>query len=104
MALINVGEWPVPAAAVATIGVGALVGLINGLLIGFLRLRAFLTTLVMLTLVRAIVEFLLQLYSVQIASSDVESDAWDFIGAGSCSGVPVSFVVLASSPSSRISC
>jgi len=50
-------------------------GMINGLLVGFLRLRAFLTTLVMLTLIRAIVEFLLQLYSVRIASSDVESDA-----------------------------
>ena len=56
------------------IGVGALVGLVNGFLIGFLRLRAFLTTLVMLTLVRAIVELLLQRYSVQIATSDVESD------------------------------
>ena len=69
--------------------------MINGFLIGFLRLRAFLTTLVMLTLVRAIVELLLQRYSVQIASSDVESDAWDFIGAGSVLGAPVSFVVLA---------
>ena len=67
---------------------------INGLLIGFLRLRAFLTTLVMLTLMRAIVEFLLQIYSVRIASSDVESDLWDFVGSGSVLGVPFSFVVL----------
>ena len=74
--------------------VGALVGLINGLLIGYLRLRAFLTTLVMLTLTRAIVDFLLQIYSVRIASSDVESDFWDFVGAGSILGAPVSFVVL----------
>ena len=49
----------------------------------------------MLTLIRAIVEFLLQIYSVRIASSDVESDAWDFVGAGSVLGVPFSFVVLA---------
>ena len=67
---------------------------INGLLIGFLRLRAFLTTLVMLTLIRAIVELLLQRYSVQIASSDVESDVWDFVGAGSVLGAPFSLVVL----------
>ena len=72
----------------------ALVGLINGLLIGYLRLRAFLTTLVMLTLIRAIVEFLLQIYSVQIASSDVSPTLWDFVGAGSVLGVPLSFVVL----------
>jgi ribose transport system permease protein len=95
LALINVAKWPVEAAIAATIGVSAAVGLINGLLIGFLKLRAFLTTLVMLTLVRAIVELLLQRYSVQIASSDVESEAWDFVGAGSVLGAPVSVIVLA---------
>ena len=101
MALINVAKWPVEAAIAATVGVGALVGLINGLLIGFLRLRAFLTTLVMLTLIRAIVEFLLQIYSVRIASSDVESDVWDFVGAGSVFGVPFSSWFSSSSRSSR---
>jgi ribose transport system permease protein len=95
LALINVAKWPVEAAVVATVAVGGMVGLINGFLIGFLRLRAFLTTLVMLTLLRAIVELLLQRYSVQIASSDVESDAWDFVGSGSILGAPFSFVVLA---------
>src|SRR5580658_9798599 len=95
LALINVAKWPVGAAVAATLGVGALVGLVNGFLIGFLRLRAFLTTLVMLTLVRAIVELLLQRYSVQIATSDVESDVWDFVGAGSILGAPFSLVVMA---------
>jgi ribose transport system permease protein len=95
LALINVAKWPVEAAVAATVGLGALVGLINGFLIGFLRLRAFLTTLVMLTLIRAVVEFLLQIYSVRIASSDVESASWDFVGSGSVLGVPFSFVVLA---------
>ena len=95
LALINVAQWPVAAAIGATLGVGALVGLVNGLLIGFLRLRAFLTTLVILTLIRAIVEFLLQIYSVKIASSDVQSDRWDFMGSGSILGIPVSVLVLA---------
>ena len=94
LALISVAKWPTEAAIVATMVLGALVGLVNGLLIGYLRLRAFLTTLVMLTLTRAIVDFLLQIYSVRIASSDVESDLWDFIGAGSVLGVPLSFAVL----------
>ena len=94
LALINVAKWPLAAAIAATVGVGALVGLVNGFLIGFLRLRAFLTTLVMMTLIRAIFELLLQHYSVRIASSDVESDAWDFIGSGSILGAPISFVVL----------
>ena len=71
-----------------------LVGLVNGFLIGFLRLRAFLTTLVTMTLIRAIFELLLEHYSVRIASSDVESDAWDYVGSGSILGAPISFVVL----------
>jgi ribose transport system permease protein len=95
LGLINVGHWPVAAAVPATIAVGAFVGLANGLLVGFLRLRAFLTTLVMLTLIRSIVELLLKIYSVRIASSDVDSDAWDLIGSGSVAGVPVSVLVLA---------
>ena len=94
LALINVAKWPIEAAIAATIGVGALVGLINGFLIGFLRLRAFLTTLVTLTLVRAVVDLLLEVYSVRIATGDVDSSLWDFVGAGSILGVPFSFVLL----------
>ena len=94
LGLIDVARWPIEVAIVATLCVGALLGLVNGLLIGFLRLRAFLTTLVVLTLGRAIVELLLEHYSVQIASSDVELDAWDFVGAGSIFGLPFSLVVL----------
>ncbi len=94
LALINVAKWPWEAAIAATVGVGALVGLVNGLLIGYLRLRAFLTTLVMMTLIRAIFELLLQVFAVRIASSDIQSDAWDFVGSGSVLGLPVSFLVL----------
>ena len=94
LTLINVAKWPFEAAIAATLCVGALVGLINGLLIGFLRLRAFLTTLVMMTFIRAIFELLLRMYSVQIASSDVESDSWDFVGSGSVLGAPISFLAL----------
>ncbi|MGH6939500.1 ABC transporter permease [Hypericibacter sp.] len=94
LALFNLAGWPTPAVIAGAMGVGALVGLINGLLIGYLRLRAFLTTLVMLTLTRAVVTLLLQTYQVQIASSFVESDLWDFIGTGSILGLPFSVVVL----------
>src|SRR5208283_2043621 len=94
LGLINVARWPFEIAIAATLCVGALIGLVNGLLIGYLRLRAFLTTLVVLTLVRATVELLLQHYSVQIASSDVQSDAWDFVGAGSVFGLPISLAIL----------
>ena len=88
LALLNVARWPVAASVVATLGVGALAGLVNGLLIGFLRLRAFLTTLVILTLIRAIVEFLLQIYSVRIASSDVEPPPGISSAREACSARP----------------
>ena len=44
------------------------VGLVNGLLVGYLRLRAFLTTLVTLIIVSAMVDMLLLKYSVAIAA------------------------------------
>src|ERR1700733_11027251 len=46
--LLNLGGWPLWAAIPAVLVVCGLVGLFNGLLIGYLRLRAFLTTLVTL--------------------------------------------------------
>lgn len=94
LALLNVAEWPMPAVVAATLASGAAVGLVNGLLVGFLRLRAFLTTLVTLIIVRAIVNMLLLHYSVLIAAGFADSDAWYFLGEGSVLGVPFSVVVV----------
>jgi ribose transport system permease protein len=90
LALLNVAEWPVAAVVVTTLLCGALVGLINGVLVGYLRLRAFLTTLVTLIIVRAIVDMLLLKYSVAIAAAFVDSDVWYYFGEGSVLGVPFS--------------
>lgn len=95
LALLNVAEWPVPAVIAATLLAGAAVGLVNGLLVGFLRLRAFLTTLVTLIIVRAIVDMLLLKYSVAIAAAFVDSDAWYYLGEGYVAGVPFSVVIAA---------
>jgi ribose transport system permease protein len=92
LALLNVAEWSVPAVIVATLASGAAVGLVNGVLVGFLRLRAFLTTLVTLIVVRAIVDMLLLKYSVQIAAAFVDSDLWYYFGEGYVLGVPFSVV------------
>ena len=53
-----VREWPVGLAVPATLLVGALLGSINGFLIGFLKTRPFLTTLVTLIILRASVNLL----------------------------------------------
>ena len=56
---LNVLEWPVPAVIVATLACGALLGAVNGVLIGYLRLRAFLTTLITLIIYRSAYDLLL---------------------------------------------
>jgi ribose transport system permease protein len=95
LGLLNVAEWPVPAVAAATLASGAAVGLVNGFLVGFLRLRAFLTTLVTLIIVRAIVDMLLLNYSVLIAAVNVDSDTWYLLGEGSILQIPFSVVAAA---------
>ena len=53
---VNVLGWPIPAVFVATIALGAVCGALNGYLVGYLRLRAFLTTLVTLIIFRSVYE------------------------------------------------
>lgn len=93
LAMLNILQLPVGLAFAVTLGVGATVGLVNGLLIGYLRLRAFLTTLVTLIIVRSIVDMLLLKYAVQISAGFVDSDLWDFIGDGRLAQVPFSFAL-----------
>ena len=94
LAVMNILGWPVGAALLCTLAACCLVGLLNGMLVGLLRLRAFLTTLVTLIIVRAVVDMLLLKYAVQISGAFVDSDVWDFIGSGSAFGVPFSAILL----------
>lgn len=93
LTLLNVAGWPVPAVVAATLACGAAVGMVNGALVGFLRLRAFLTTLVTLIIVRAVVDMLLLHYSVRIAAAFVDSNVWTFFGEGFVFGIPFSVIV-----------
>jgi ribose transport system permease protein len=92
---MNVLGWPVWASLICTILATGAVGLINGILVGYLRLRAFLTTLVTLIMVRAVVDILLLKYSVPISGATPDSDLWEYIGDGTMLGLPFSFVVAA---------
>ena len=93
LTLIAVAGWPMWAVVLGTLAAGAAVGLVNGLLVGYLRLRAFLTTLVTLIIVRAIVDMMLLTYSVTIAGTFIESEAWYYPGEGYLLGMPFSVVV-----------
>lgn len=96
LALLGVAGLPVWAVVVLTMACGAAVGLVNGLLVGYLRLRAFLTTLVTLIIVRAVVDMLLLRYAVAIAASFPDSDLWFWFGEGFVAGIPVSVVAAVS--------
>lgn len=95
LALTNVFGLPVGEVFIIVIAACALIGLINGILIGYLGLRAFLTTLVMLICLRALVDTVLLNYSLVISSGFYDSSAWDFLASGSVLGIPASMVAFA---------
>ncbi len=92
LGLFNGLGWPIGLTIACALLSGALVGLLNGILVGYLRLRAFLTTLVTLIIVRAIDDILLLKYSTQVVIPKTQSDIWDFIGGDDVYGVPVPFI------------
>lgn len=94
LATMHILGWPVWAALMATLAACAFVGLLNGFLVGLLRLRAFLTTLVTLIIVRAVVDMLLLRHAVSISAGFPDSLVWDFIAMGSVFGIPFSAIVL----------
>ena len=82
-------------AFLAALSVGALCGAINGLLIGYLRLRAFLTTLVMLVIYRSVYELIYPIVSDNIVLGTSDSSVWKLLSFGSIFGLPISIYVFA---------
>lgn len=74
---------------------GAMLGAVNGFLVGILRARSFLTTMATLIIAFATVRLLLERYGVAIASSGNSDPIWDFIGFGSVLGIPFNILVFA---------
>ncbi|MFA7579647.1 ABC transporter permease [Castellaniella sp.] len=96
--LIHVQEWAALPAMGATLLCGALMGAVNGVLIGYLKLRAFLTTLVTLIVFRAIFNLIQFNWAVEIASTIPDSDLWDELGNDTFLALPIStwiFIVVA---------
>jgi ribose transport system permease protein len=92
---VNVEGWPVGLSFLAVMALGVVCGSINGYLIGYLRLRAFLTTLVTLIIFRSIYDIVFLRTSTAIISSLSDSDLWTFIGEGTVLSVPFTLVVTA---------
>lgn len=93
LTLVGLLEWPLLVAIPAVLAVGGLIGLLNGILIGYLRLRAFLTTLATLIVIRSVVELLGLHYAMTVAGAFIDMEAWDFIGGGTVLGIPFAYVV-----------
>lgn len=87
-------NWPVAAVIALTLGIGASIGAINGLLIGYLRTRPFLTTLVTLIVLRATVDLLGQHFSVPLAMAARTSWTWDVMGVGWIAKLPSNLAIL----------
>ena len=83
-------EQPVWMALAASIATGLACGALNGYLVGYLRLRAFLTTLVTFILGRALFDILVVAFAAQIQLSLATSDVWDYIGDGTFQGLSIS--------------
>ena len=81
---------PVWACCLLAIATGAAFGAVNGYLIGYMRLRAFLTTLVTLVIGRSLYDILIINFAAQVQQSDITSATWDFIGDGKVLGVSIS--------------
>ena len=94
LVLFQIWEWPVGLVIAATLALGALVGAVNGYLIGYLRTRPFLTTLVTLIVLRATVDLLSQRYSVPLAMAARTSWTWDVIGVGWIAKLPSNLAIL----------
>lgn len=92
LALFNMLGLPIGVAIAAALLCGATVGAVNGFLIGYLKLRAFLTTLVSMIIVRAIVDMLLLAYAVKISTPVTESNFWDYISFETVAGLPFSLL------------
>jgi ribose transport system permease protein len=88
LASLNVYNLPLGVAFALTLGVGAICGAINGILIGFLRLRAFLTTLVTLIMFRSIYEIIMPNFATKIVLGFPDSTIWNEMGLGSLWGLP----------------
>ena len=63
-------------------------GAVNGVLIGYLRLRAFITTLITLIIYRSAYDLLLFDNSNKIAAAFPDFPSWNFLGGGGVAGVP----------------
>ncbi|HEY5127927.1 MAG TPA: SMP-30/gluconolactonase/LRE family protein, partial [Bradyrhizobium sp.] len=91
---LQVLDLPVSVSIAGVLVWGALIGAVNGALIAYAKTRPFLTTMVVLIIVRAAYNKVTAAYAVELASGSSDSPTWDYLGTGFLFGVPVNMVCL----------
>ncbi|MCP2064589.1 ABC transporter permease [Bradyrhizobium diazoefficiens] len=92
---MNVEGWSAGTGLIATLAVGASCGALNGLLVGYVRMRAFLTTLVTLIIFRSLFEIVFPEFSTAIVTNMSDSAAFEYLGTANIGLAPVSFLITA---------
>ena len=87
-ALLLTQGWPLFAVLLMILALGGLLGLLNGLLVSYGRLQAFIATLGTMSLWRGLTLVITQARPISVRKAQA-ADAFCFIGSGSVLGVPV---------------
>ena len=87
-ALLLTQGWPLFAVLLFILALGTLLGFLNGLLVSYGRLQAFIATLGTMSLWRGLTLVITQARPISIRKAPA-ADAFCFIGSGSVLGVPV---------------
>lgn len=87
-ALLLTQGWPLFAVLLLILALGTLLGFLNGLLVSYGRLQAFIATLGTMSLWRGLTLVITQARPISIRKAPT-ADAFCFIGSGSVLGVPV---------------
>lgn len=93
--LFHIEGVPLGVAAGLVIAAGLLIGAVNGALVAYLKAPAFLTTLAMLLILRALYDLLVTAYTAELAAAAQDTPAWAFLGAGTLAGMPANMAALA---------
>ncbi len=93
--LVHVTQMAIIPAIILTLLLGAAMGGINGFLIGYLKLRAFLTTIATMIVFFAIFQIVQFQLAVSIASNIINSSQWDYLGTGDLLSLPLEIWIFA---------
>jgi ribose transport system permease protein len=85
---------PLPVMIALVIAFGAAMGAINGGMIAYGKTRPFLTTLVVLIILRGAYNKATAAFTDELASINSDSSVWDFMGSGTILGIPTNMAVL----------